>query len=271
MSCEVDRTNYLYSSRNKDDLEAYLDDLETYLDDMDALLPAEEEGIPIVPFRYNYIHDMESVFWVALWMLICIRFVRNDDNLSEAQWDEYMNRHRAIANKIYDDPRSREDVFNLENALRTEINGALPQVEDLVLILSIYRGLIVAAFQTAEKEPGNVCVDFNEQLYTTAIKIFDKLLTGLKEKDLVICQKSADARKKVTRAVKTYPEQADVTRDAPLARERDDSEQPDGSGRPPKSRKTSGGSSATDKKPGGSGPAHSLRRRTGEKGSGRTA
>ncbi|GJE98435.1 hypothetical protein PsYK624_146650 [Phanerochaete sordida] len=153
------------------------------------------------PFRYNFLHDMESTFWVAVWMLICVRFFRNDTSLSEGEWTAYMNRHAVIANNIFDTPGARLAILSSGTAFMSYFDGALPQVVTLAEKLCDYRELIFQAFFKAESTPGHVAVDFDNELYDKASTILLKISTAVTNKNLYIRQPEPEKPRKQLKRV----------------------------------------------------------------------
>ncbi|GJE97411.1 hypothetical protein PsYK624_136280 [Phanerochaete sordida] len=205
---------------------------------------------PEETFRYNPLHDMESIFWLALWMLICVTFERNDPSISEEKWAAYMKQHAIIANKIYDSGSTRITVLLSRKTFKQHLGKALPQVRKVAKKLSRYRRLILTAFRKTETSPGRMDPTFDPKMYTKAMKIFAAIGRGLLKKDLVILQQPAEKRKRVKRVPKTYPPPGfaddsdsgdDSDNDGDDAGDAGDA----GPSRPRKARKMAAGASAT--------------------------
>ena len=81
--------------------------------------PLNEAPIIGIPFRHNPIHDLESVFWVSIWILLCSEYPwKPDSKMTEDQWKGYLIKHGQLAAKLFCDTDYRRDVM-VANSIST--------------------------------------------------------------------------------------------------------------------------------------------------------
>ncbi|GJE97403.1 hypothetical protein PsYK624_136200 [Phanerochaete sordida] len=151
-----------------------------------AITGKRKRRIPDAPpprFQYNPLHDMESVFWLSVWMLLNFRLVRNDEDISPAVWSVYMGRLEWASLDIFARPARRGGVMYGWEFLDV-LGGALPQIYSIAQQLDRYRELVAGALRKAEATPGRVVVRFNPDLYDKASSIFREIAASLAQKDL---------------------------------------------------------------------------------------
>ena len=83
-------------------------------------------------FRHNPLHDLESVFWVALWLVLCSEFAKNDPTKTEEQWAGHMVAHGNFAADLFCDFNIRKDVMTSSSQyFLSHMTNLLPQVQEI--------------------------------------------------------------------------------------------------------------------------------------------
>ena len=154
----------------------------------------------IAPFRHNPLHDLESVFWLALFILLCSTFVK-DTSISDAQWQQYQTARRELARKLFSDREYRRIVMDSPDRFLQDINALHPQIREIARKLEINFGqVLVTRYREAEKDipPGGIEFSVANDLYANfAVTLMDieKSLRG--SKDLKIAVHCISAQKEL--------------------------------------------------------------------------
>ncbi|GJE97376.1 hypothetical protein PsYK624_135920 [Phanerochaete sordida] len=64
---------------------------------------AELPKIGTMPFRHNPLHDLESLLWLAFYIVLCSIMEKWDSRVSDEQWASYALSRRTLAAKLFND------------------------------------------------------------------------------------------------------------------------------------------------------------------------
>ena len=167
MSTEVECNEYLHtmeqqkiSRANDDDREARLKEI---LDRRRRRLGSDNElptsaamatkttSTPVAVWKHNPLHDLESVFWLALYLLFVGKLVSDGERVPE-MLEEYTRRHNALAVKLFNDEKFRLVVMQSSTAFQNHLVSLHPGVDAIARHLDHMRSCLVTTFQTAEKD-----------------------------------------------------------------------------------------------------------------------
>ena len=220
MSTEVDSQQYLYQSTtyepqsvsdeeqvdaiklaHRRELQALLEEDEDPEDDKtrDLSIAADENQSPpkikdpqldtSVPFKHNPLHDLESVLWVALFVLLCSTYVQ-DRSISEAEWQRYRDAHRELAKKLFCNQVYRYLAMSSPKRLLQDLDSLHPRIGEIARKLVINFGqVLVTRYRRIEEDLPEDGVRFSHasDLYSHFVTTFVDIAKSLKgNKDLKI-------------------------------------------------------------------------------------
>ena len=119
-------------------------------------------------FRHNPIHDIESVFWLSLYILLVCIIIR-DPKGSEKEHNAYMRAQRKLSYELFCNPVFRREVMAGDGLLTQGSANLYPQVGRAILMLDEVRKQIVQFYREAEEnlheEPHEPNLQKLEELY----------------------------------------------------------------------------------------------------------
>lgn len=166
--------------------------------------PLEEPTIPLPRpdiFKHNPLHDLESVFWVSVWIVVCSEFFKNNPNFTDEQWQAYLDRHSEFAMLLFCDQSFRQSAISSSLTFLSGFNGLLPQLGNTAHRLDQFRRRLLRRYKLAEKSLGEpeYQVEFPKvagKLHQKMIDLFDTSTKNLRKKDLKINVQAQVRRRK---------------------------------------------------------------------------
>ncbi|GJE95078.1 hypothetical protein PsYK624_112570 [Phanerochaete sordida] len=118
-------------------------------------LPGPSRSGPRIPFRHNPLHDMESVAWLALYLLLIPDFVighRPDGSKYEAdEWKAFMDAHHELAWNAFCSGPFRLSVLQSPGYLAKSADRLHPTVGIIVRTLDRLFSDLTEAYREVEK------------------------------------------------------------------------------------------------------------------------
>lgn len=183
MATEVERGEYLYTKGqpaagtvlSEEDMENVQNSWWEESDDSgdDSEDEAEEDGLPRleeptadedsasdeeaddhdpaaeIAFKVTPLHDLESIFWVSLWMLLCSEFVWDPtSNISEEQWKGHLIQHGEFAAELFCNSDFRRSVMSLGSTskLLASLGKLLPRARPVLKALDRFRVVLLTQY-----------------------------------------------------------------------------------------------------------------------------
>ncbi|KIP01559.1 hypothetical protein PHLGIDRAFT_38259 [Phlebiopsis gigantea 11061_1 CR5-6] len=146
----------------------------------------EEKPEPV--FKYNPLHDLESVWWVAVYMWLCSYPANNDPGMDETTWNERLKAHARLAARVFREDSYRKRFFAVERTLTRTLGSLLPSFEAIGRHLEGIRETIMAAYRDAEQDPSAIDFQVAKYAYTDilmSLSAVRKSLAGKKDIKLV--------------------------------------------------------------------------------------
>ena len=151
MSVEVDRHGYLHRPKR-----AVLK-INSDWDDIDfhnIIEVPTEGGVPdtkltYIPFRHNPLHDLESVLWLCIYLLLAAMFKKRVQDTHQGVASFTANQE-ALFRKLFTRRDTRLDIMHAGTNMMEMFTGLHPTVCDVVNYLDIMRTALVDAFDEAE-------------------------------------------------------------------------------------------------------------------------
>lgn len=150
-----------------------------------------------VPFRYNYIHDLESHWWLSLYVLICGRIKNLFQSRPDINFNECMERHGEVAVNLFCSTAFRLEVILGGDVFKAEIRGLLPQVTTVARELEQVRGVLATRYRTVEKDLGNIrfpVAGETQGLYLSIFKSFGHMVDILENDNLRVTVDSSPSQ-----------------------------------------------------------------------------
>lgn len=172
MSVEVEQHEYLYRKSNKTARSARIDPMAVVRDlnklhigqastSADATkTPVQQPQPPNIvaprqprtdhttPFRYNPLHDLESLYWLALYLLFSGRLVRIDEGTEITP--AHREAQQELAGTLFCDLAFRMTVMR-PGVLGSHLANLHPHVAEIVTLLDDVQSELVEAFEESEE------------------------------------------------------------------------------------------------------------------------
>ncbi|GJE95048.1 hypothetical protein PsYK624_112270 [Phanerochaete sordida] len=110
---------------------------------------ASPSSSPAIPFRYNPLHDLESVFWLCLFLLLAATFKR-DEKLSSSQLAAFSEKQEELYSRIFNDVTERIGIMTEADTFSELNSGLHPLVSKIMAQLDGMRDVLIKAFIAAE-------------------------------------------------------------------------------------------------------------------------
>ena len=109
---------------------------------------------PSPPFRYNPVHDVESLWWVAVYFIVNKEVVGFDWSSREAV--ENLRNQRRLGLSLFERCMGRQGFVQYRGRCADWMRKLHPDVRQCGKILESCRQLLVGTYTAAEKDPENV-------------------------------------------------------------------------------------------------------------------
>ena len=228
MALEVDWNEYLFSSGSTDDYqEADTSESEAEEEIFEkraegprnavaagerviSLKPAQKKSNTFIPFRHNPLHDLESIFWLALYLVVCPKLVRPEDSaLTEDQWQKCMENSSVLASSFFNKPSERWRAFQSKTSFKNKLTTPLvPEVHAIITQLETLRQLLYNRYHEVERDMTDTITDFGvaKGLYLHFITTFQNIAESLKHEPLKIrVNASTEQQDNIRTQVSTSP------------------------------------------------------------------
>ena len=111
-------------------------------------------GTPTIIFRYNPLHDLESVAWLSLFALLAPKFENNPrrdgQKYTDEQFAEFMQTQHDLAWSAFHDTELRLLILVSPGTLAAHTHGLHPTVVEILKELNSIFAALTCAFRTAE-------------------------------------------------------------------------------------------------------------------------
>lgn len=244
MSVEVHGHAYFYTTRDQDedvpDITS-LDLMALFRASLAAANPetldrlrrdaeeAETRAQSSVPFRYNPLHDMESLWWVALFLLLAGTLVDAGSTSADITNSQKVAQQR-LSEQLFCDTTFRMNALISDETLRSHLFPLHPRVKEIGIQLEKMRSYLTQGFRQAEKNmTKSIPFALPPSLYQKSQSLFRKIIESLAADNVLVAvdekscrrlreeirkQKEGDAA-----AAETAQNESD-TEDAPPAKRR---------------------------------------------------
>jgi hypothetical protein len=164
MSTEVQCGKYIYNASpytpqfRKGNIHEAIARTET----IESTKPSVKRKYPL-PFAHNYLHDMESIFWIAIWFIFRLPLLPlpSNDEGNLVTWEDLL---ASIFTRDGSCPNSRRDFFeneadfflvmeHLQVSNDPECQGS-KALQDIILELNSVREGLVDGYRRVESKPG---------------------------------------------------------------------------------------------------------------------
>lgn len=106
-------------------------------------------------FKHNPLHDLESVFWLAVFLVLCTILQRPVDT-PEDDWKEYIAAHDTLSALLFHDKATRLRVVTQDWAFEEQLIGLHPRILAICEELDRVRSVLTEAYSRAESDPSNL-------------------------------------------------------------------------------------------------------------------
>ncbi|KIP01539.1 hypothetical protein PHLGIDRAFT_17129, partial [Phlebiopsis gigantea 11061_1 CR5-6] len=189
-------------------------------------------------FKYNPLHDLESVWWVALYMLLCSTPYK-DPKMDQDAWEMHLRNHASLAADAFDNIEFRGRAMASTGNIWPVLETLLPPFAAVGAKLEEIREHVVAAFLNAEEDIPAIDFTVANSVYGFILVTFTKITKSLEgKKDIKIVTTD-------TSAMVAYLKSLENKIAGSLSADDTDAEEEEDEGRPPKASKTHHGATAS--------------------------
>ncbi|EKM56466.1 uncharacterized protein PHACADRAFT_207697 [Phanerochaete carnosa HHB-10118-sp] len=125
--------------------------------------------LPVMPFRHNPLHDLESVLWLALYIVLCSTIEKWDTDLPDEQWANYSLARYRLAAKVFDNSVFRADVVGSGSAFYSSLSKLHPTLQAICIKLNEYLVELVNLYMYAEQRQMQAAIEAASAGNTTTV------------------------------------------------------------------------------------------------------
>ncbi|KAJ3552850.1 hypothetical protein NM688_g3932 [Phlebia brevispora] len=151
-------------------------------DPPEATPSVSDDALPI--FRYNAIHDLESLWWIAVYFIVCHEVVDDDDNGSDLY--DLAHTQRNFASELFWTADNRVHALTNPHYFLREVLRLHPSVRQIGVALNEIREEMVSLYLHVEEDIYSIGFEVAEALHDEFGRCFDTLWRALEEKDVVV-------------------------------------------------------------------------------------
>ena len=158
-----------------------------------------------VVFRHNPLHDVESVFWLSMFMLLVPEFENNEledgkHKYSSKDFQHYMTAQHDLAWLLFHRNNVRVAAMMSSTWLRNHMHNLLPTVREVLGVLADMRDIIATTYQEAEMDlkPGSgetIQMDWTAHNDSICAQV-TKIMAILKQKNLAFIKDVSKQRRR---------------------------------------------------------------------------
>lgn len=189
MAIEVDAMRYKFHAQlsrakisEEDDLSEIWEKTSAPSNDIDISEPTVKTN---AKFRYNPIHDLESIWWVATYFdfnktVVQVGKTTVRRNKKQQQRASYTAQYK-YAKGLFSNQMDRSDALSLPSGFQEHIQYLHESVQPVARILEHLRQLLVVCYEEAEKDTAAIGPTVAFGLYTSFAKAFRQAANELKQ------------------------------------------------------------------------------------------
>ena len=141
------------------------------------------------PFRYNPLHDLESLWWVAAYFLMSRTLVFEDETEPEVPRDEDEGESEeddqlTSLHTLFSDAAGRSWAMCTEGGFSRHLNCLHPFMRDMALALNDARDTLVQGYHYLEKDIDNRVFAVRQETYDEMGKMFTLVADRMKAEDV---------------------------------------------------------------------------------------
>ncbi|KAF9807203.1 hypothetical protein IEO21_08318 [Rhodonia placenta] len=156
--------------------------------------------VPIVPFRYNPLHDIESLWWVAIYFVFNRSVVKvggESPSMDASQRGRYSSQ-KDYTVLLATSPHARYKALGAEANLHQQIIYLHAAIREIAYYLDEIRMRLVSCYLEAEQDLGAIHHTVGHDLLNGVfITFFEHIISKLQEKDIQIDILRNDPRQRV--------------------------------------------------------------------------
>lgn len=141
---------------------------------------------PVPPFRYNPIHDFESLWWLAVYFLFNREIIQDTDTPPDSTETAGATAHREFDHEPFGDLGWRQRVICGLGVFQSHVETLHPTVRPLGYALDGCREMIVEAYHAAEKDLDSVPSSVAENLCYWLMSQFFRMAHLLKGRNVMV-------------------------------------------------------------------------------------
>lgn len=123
-----------------------------------TILPAPDgtETKSTMVFKHNPLHDLESVLWLALYLLLCTMLhLEKPLDMPDEVWQMHADAKDEVAALLFHDGKKRISFITSDSTFMSMTIRLHPRIRGICSALEKLRSLLSSAYKFAESEPEN--------------------------------------------------------------------------------------------------------------------
>ncbi|KAJ3555679.1 hypothetical protein NM688_g2445 [Phlebia brevispora] len=167
-----------------------LQEVLAFFDDNDAReargeTPLDTSPFPTPPaFSYNPLHDLESLWWIAIYFIVN-RVPRTSEDTTE-QTAQDIEAQRKLVRDFFSDGSCRYEVIKLEDYFITRLACLHPSLRRVAKLVDTARGHLVSGYRTMEEDLQPEDFKMKHDVYTAFRTCFHAISSKLKDRDILV-------------------------------------------------------------------------------------
>ncbi|THH06436.1 hypothetical protein EW146_g9612 [Bondarzewia mesenterica] len=139
------------------------------------------------PYKYNPLHDLESIWWVAVYLVVNKEVINQDEDGSQREVAERAEHQREWANSLFDSLIGRVDLLRTPEQFTLQVPMLHPSVRWIGFdILDNARSLLVAQYTEVEKDLTSITETVADGLHIPFFKLFNEAALLLENDNIEI-------------------------------------------------------------------------------------
>ena len=145
----------------------------------------DEPVLTQVVFRYNPVHDLESLWWISAYLLVSQVFMlKGDGTDGTGEEDPRLARQRTVLQKLFTIGDERRWTMCTENGFYREVKTLHPLMRKAGRALDNARDVLARAYHYLEQDIEHRAFDVRPETYEEMRKMYTRVAKRMEAEDV---------------------------------------------------------------------------------------